>query len=150
MRAFFLTFAGIFGLVILPAHDAHAALAGTACTQSGLSRMDTDGKNIIACVCKTISNCGASDLVWKTMAAQNISCPAGQAIRAIVNGTPQCSTLGVVNYTCPAGTSATSIVNGVPQCTPIGVINLSCPSGQYVLKVVNGVTSCATPPPQTC
>ncbi len=147
MRRLFLA-AGLLGCLMV--HPAQAALLGSACDQRGASRMDTDGKNIVACVCKTMANCGTADLVWKAMASADVTCPAGQAIKAIVNGVPQCSTLGVVNYTCPSGTSASSVVNGVPQCTPIGVISLSCPAGQYVLNVVGGVTHCASPPEQTC
>ncbi|MFA5041573.1 MAG: hypothetical protein WC464_08080 [Bdellovibrionales bacterium] len=138
------------GIFVFSSPQAQAALVGSSCAQSGKTQMDTDGKNIIACVCKTIANCGPSDLVWKAMAGPNISCPSGQGLTGIVNGVPQCSTLGVFNYSCPSGTAASSIVNGVPQCTPVGVINLTCPSGQYVLNVVNGVTSCATPPVETC
>ncbi|MFA5041836.1 MAG: hypothetical protein WC464_09430 [Bdellovibrionales bacterium] len=146
---FFLA-AGFLIALALSAPEAQAALAGTACSQAGQTKMDTDNKNIIACVCKTTANCGSSDLVWKGMSSGNITCPAGQALTGIVNGQPQCTTMGLINYTCPSGTAATSVVNSVPQCAAKGVVDYSCPEGQYIASISNGKANCFSVPTATC
>ncbi len=147
---FFFFAAALFVAAALPASPALAALAGTACTQSGATRMDTDNRNVVACVCKTTSNCGPSDLAWKAMSSGNATCPAGQALTGIVSGVPQCAAMGLINYTCPSGTAATSIVNGVPQCVAKGVVDYACPSGQYIASISGGKANCFTVPNVTC
>ena len=75
---------------------AAAPLVNTACSQPGKTKMDTDGKNIIACVCSSVANCAPSDLIWKAMTNDvlttgTISCPEGHVMIGISNGQPQCN-----------------------------------------------------------
>ncbi|MFA5041572.1 MAG: hypothetical protein WC464_08075 [Bdellovibrionales bacterium] len=77
--------------------EAAGALIGTSCSQLGQTKIDADGKNIIACVCNATANCNTSGLVWKTMTngtltTGTISCPSGQIMTAIsATGAPTCS-----------------------------------------------------------
>ncbi|MFA5040824.1 MAG: hypothetical protein WC464_04230 [Bdellovibrionales bacterium] len=133
MRFVFL-FLGLFLGLFWPALSADAALLGQTCSPRGLSKMDDDGTNLIACVKDAASG---KDL-WKAMTNGEIKCPAGQVLKNVVGGQPECVAL---SFSCPSGQAITNISNGVPTCgtvgpkacggTPTGVPTVSVNLGQY-------------------
>lgn len=85
MRAFFIV--AVIGsiLSVFPA-TANAAVCDpvkttcittplSSCTTVGQTTMDHDQRNIISCVCNTVANCGAADLVWKSMTSKASNLP---------------------------------------------------------------------------
>ncbi|MFA5041688.1 MAG: hypothetical protein WC464_08665 [Bdellovibrionales bacterium] len=119
----FVAFLCATGIAPAPAHAA-STLVGTGCSTStaGQVKMDTDGVNLIACLCNTTANCDTvkpADLVWKSMSntvtsAKQITCPSGKILTGVSNGAPICAVAPSTGIYCPSGVRA--IVNGVPQC----------------------------------
>ncbi len=129
----------IFALALLGASRAEAGLLGTSCSNVtlGTTKMDTDGLNIVACLCNTQANCAAGDQVWKAMSSnKDIKCASG-VLSGISNGQPVCTPVNNINYACTNPKQViTKIVNGVPSCdTPVGK---SCPAQ----KIYYGTSSC--------
>ena len=64
-------------------------LLGQACSNIGETKIDNDHKNIIACLCATTANCGASDMKWKAMSDTLTGCAANQ-VMTMKNGQASC------------------------------------------------------------
>jgi len=106
MRILVLTVFCAMALTAFSMQQAEAALLGTSCSNEvvGKTRMDTDNKNIIACVCATTANCATLDLKWKAMSNSSIiACETGKVMTGIDKGVAVCTTPTPVGTTTPTG-----------------------------------------------
>ncbi|MFA4995279.1 MAG: hypothetical protein WC521_08275 [Bdellovibrionales bacterium] len=95
--------------------------------KKGVSLMDGNKQNIIACICTTAA-CNAADWKWRSMTTNKLTCPAGQALTGVSNGQPQCAAVGLLNKNCPAGQYATKVTSGVMACAAPPSCSSCCPS----------------------
>lgn len=97
MCGFFRCFLFLLGLFasLFSVNATHAALLGSPCnaeSEVGMTRIDTDGANIIGCLWDDASHKVAQ---WKSVSFSNttLNCLNGQVLVRVVNGAPVCAQL---------------------------------------------------------